>query len=58
LIDTVDLPAGMNGEVAGAVFLSVLGRMTEPTAAPLPDSDERAAELMVNLLRRSILRTP
>jgi AcrR family transcriptional regulator len=58
LIDTVDLPAGINREVAGAVFLSVLGRMTEPTAAPLPDSDERAAELMVHLLRRSILRTP
>ena len=57
LIDTVDLPRGINGEVAGAVFLAVLGRMTEPTAAPLPDSDERAAELMVNLLRRSLLRT-
>jgi AcrR family transcriptional regulator len=57
LIDTVDLPAGINGEVAGAVFLAVLGRMTEPTASPLPDSDERAAELMVNLLRRSMLRT-
>jgi len=57
LIDTLDLPAGINGEVAGAVFLAVLGRMTEPTAAPLPDSDERAAELMVNLLRRSLLRT-
>jgi AcrR family transcriptional regulator len=57
LIDTVDLPAGINAEVAGAVFLAVLGRMTEPTAAELPDSDERAAELMVNLLRRSLLRT-
>ena len=57
LIDTVDLPAGINGEVAGAVFLAVLGRMSEPTAAPLPDSDERAAELMVNLLRRSLLRS-
>jgi AcrR family transcriptional regulator len=57
LIDTVDLPAGINAEVAGAVFLAVLGRMTEPTAAELPDSDERAAELMVDLLRRSLLRT-
>jgi AcrR family transcriptional regulator len=56
LIDTVDLPAGINGEVAGAVFLAVLGRMTEPTAAPLPDSDVRTAALMVNLLRRSLLR--
>jgi AcrR family transcriptional regulator len=58
LIDTVELPAGIDAEVAGAVFLAVLGRMTEPTAAELPDSDERAAELMVNLLRRSLLRTP
>jgi AcrR family transcriptional regulator len=57
LIDTVDLPAGVDAEVAGAVFLAVLGRMTEPTAAELPDSDERAAELMVDLLRRSLLRT-
>jgi AcrR family transcriptional regulator len=57
VIDTIDLPADLNGEVAGAVFLAVLGRMTEPTAAPVPDSDERAAELMVNLLRRSMLRT-
>jgi AcrR family transcriptional regulator len=57
LLGTVELPAGMNREVAGAVFLAVLGRMTEPTAADEPDSDERAASLMVNLLRRSLLRT-
>jgi AcrR family transcriptional regulator len=57
LLDTVELPAGTDGQVAGAVFLAVLGRMTEPTAASAPDSDERAAELMVNLLRRSLLRT-
>jgi AcrR family transcriptional regulator len=57
LLATVDLPGGIDHEVAGAVFLAVLGRMTEPTAAPLSDSDERAAELMVNLLRRSLLRT-
>jgi hypothetical protein len=31
--------------------------MTESTAASAPDSDERAARLMVNLLRRSLLRS-
>jgi AcrR family transcriptional regulator len=56
LLDTVELPAGLDDQVAGAVFLAVLGRMTEPTAAIAPDSDERAAELMANLLRRSLLR--
>jgi AcrR family transcriptional regulator len=57
LLDTVELPAGIDREVAGAVFLAVLGRMTESTAASAPDSDERAARLMVNLLRRSLLRS-
>jgi len=55
-LDTVELPAGLDDQVAGAVFLAVLGRMTEPTAATAADSDERAAELMANLLRRSLLR--
>jgi AcrR family transcriptional regulator len=57
LLDTVDLPAGIDDDVAGAVFLAVLGRMTEPTGATEPATEERAAELMVNLLRRSLLRT-
>jgi AcrR family transcriptional regulator len=57
LLNTVDLPTGMDSEVAGAVFLAVLGRMTEPTAARAPGSDERTARLMVDLLRRSLLRT-
>ena len=57
LLDSADLPAGMDGQVASAVFLAVLGRMTEPTGAGSPDSDEHAAELMVNLLRRSVLPT-
>jgi AcrR family transcriptional regulator len=56
LLSTVDLPAGMDPDVAGAVFVAVLGRMSEPTAASTPDSDERAADLMVKLLRRSLLR--
>jgi AcrR family transcriptional regulator len=56
LLDTLDLPPGMDGQVASTVFLAVLGRMSEPTGAATPDSDERAAELMVKLLRRSLLR--
>jgi AcrR family transcriptional regulator len=57
LLLTVDLPAGVDADVAGAVFVAVLGRMSEPTGASGPDSDERAAELMVKLLRRSLLRS-
>jgi AcrR family transcriptional regulator len=57
LLSTVDLPAGIDADVAGAVFAAVLGRMSEPTGASASDSDERAAELMVKLLRRSLLRT-
>jgi AcrR family transcriptional regulator len=56
LLSTVDLPAGMDADVAGAVFVAVLGRMSEPTAANASASDERAALLMVKLLRRSLLR--
>jgi AcrR family transcriptional regulator len=57
LLSTVDLPAGMDADVAAAVFAAVLGRMSEPTGASASDSDERAAELMVKLLRRSLLRS-
>jgi AcrR family transcriptional regulator len=56
-LDAVELPPGLDRDVAGAVFMAVLGRMTEPTGADTTDSDERAAELMVNLLRRSLLRS-
>ncbi|BCZ21851.1 TetR/AcrR family transcriptional regulator [Mycobacterium senriense] len=56
LLSTVDLPTGVDTDVAGAVFVAVLGRMSEPTGASAPDSDERAAELMVKLLRRALLR--
>ena len=48
---------GMDAQVAAAVFLAVLGRMSEPTAPGRPVSDEYAAELMVDLLRRSLLRS-
>ena len=56
LLSAVDLPAGVDADVAGAVFMAVLGRMSEPATASAPDSDERAAELMVTLLRRAVLR--
>jgi AcrR family transcriptional regulator len=56
LFDTVELPSGVHPLVAAAVFEAVLGRMSEPTEVPTPDSDERAADLMVTLLRRSLLR--
>ena len=56
LLSTVDLPAGIDADVAGAVFVAVLGRMSEPTVAGAPASDEWAAGLMVKLLRRSLLR--
>ncbi|ETA96282.1 TetR/AcrR family transcriptional regulator [Mycobacterium avium subsp. hominissuis] len=56
LVSTVDLPAGIDVDVAAAVFVAVLGRMSEPTGASASDSEERAAELMVKLLRRSLLR--
>ncbi|HME75886.1 MAG TPA: TetR/AcrR family transcriptional regulator [Mycobacterium sp.] len=56
LLSTVDLPAGIDADVAGAVFMAVLGRMSEPATASTPDSDERAADLMVKLLRRALLR--
>ena len=43
LLSTVDLPAGVDADVAAAVFVAVLGRMSEPTGASASDSDERAA---------------
>jgi AcrR family transcriptional regulator len=57
LLSTVDLPPGVHADVASAVFVAVLGRMSEPTGANASDSDERAAGLMVTLLRRSLLRS-
>ncbi|MDT5080437.1 MAG: hypothetical protein QOJ80_5074 [Mycobacterium sp.] len=56
LLATVHLPAAMDAHVAGAILVAVLGRMSEPIAPERPDSDERAAELMATLLRRSVLR--
>ena len=57
LLSTVELPAGIDADVAAAVFMAVLGRMSEPTGSSASDSDEGAAALMVTLLRRSLLRS-
>jgi AcrR family transcriptional regulator len=57
LLSTVNLPPGVDAEVASAVFVAVLGRMSEPTGASTSHSDERAAVLMVKLLRRALLRS-
>jgi AcrR family transcriptional regulator len=57
LLSTVDLPSGVDADVASAVFVAVLGRMSEPTGASASHSDEGAAALMVTLLRRSLLRS-
>jgi AcrR family transcriptional regulator len=57
LLARAPLPSGMDPAAATAVFLAVLGRMTEPVGSIDEDqSDQRAAELMVRLLRRSLLR--
>jgi AcrR family transcriptional regulator len=56
LLSNVDLPAGVDADVASAVFVAVLGRMSEPTGNSASHSDEQAAALMVTLLRRSLLR--
>lgn len=55
LLGSVDLLPGVDRDVASAVFLAVLGRMSEPTGAGGSDSEEHSAHLMVNLLRRSLL---
>ncbi|BBX27041.1 TetR/AcrR family transcriptional regulator [Mycolicibacterium alvei] len=57
LLENIELPDAIDREAACAVFLAVLGRMTEPTAIDESDADERAADLIVNLLRRSMLRS-
>ena len=57
LLSTVDLPPGLDADVAAAVFVAVLGRMSEPTGSSASDSDEGAAALMVTLLRRSLVRS-
>ncbi|WP_232080402.1 TetR/AcrR family transcriptional regulator [Mycobacterium branderi] len=55
LLGRVQLPAGMDMTVAAAVFLTVLGRLTELSASAHPENtaDETAA-LMLTVLRRSL----
>jgi AcrR family transcriptional regulator len=53
LLSSAKLPPGVDIATATAVVLATLGRMTEPTAAG--DSDDHAAEVIVALLRRSLL---
>jgi AcrR family transcriptional regulator len=53
LLESAALPPGVDVATARAVVLATLGRMTEPTAAG--DSDGHAAEVIVALLRRSLL---
>jgi len=52
----VELPAGMDPTVAAAVFLAVLGRMTESSVSRhREDSDYETAGLMMLVLRRALL---
>ncbi|MDT5013929.1 MAG: hypothetical protein QOD39_89, partial [Mycobacterium sp.] len=53
LLGSVTLPDGVDPATAAAVFLATLGRMTEPT--PAGDSDGHAAEVIAELLSRSLL---
>lgn len=53
LLDHVDLPAGLDPLVAAAIFLAVLGRLSELSASRHPErSDEDTAALMLNVLQR------
>lgn len=56
LLSSADLPTGVDADVASAVFVAVLGRMSESPGASPSYSDARAAGLMVKLLQRSLLR--
>jgi AcrR family transcriptional regulator len=56
LLRRIDLPAGMDPTVAAAVFLSVLGRLTERTVSQHSmDSDYDTACFLLLVLQRSLL---
>ncbi|WP_145010702.1 hypothetical protein [Mycobacterium marseillense] len=58
MLDGATLPDGLDRRATAAIFMAVLGRMTEPTAVPPPRDDaDRTAALMVHLLQRSLLRS-
>ncbi|WP_083266936.1 MULTISPECIES: TetR/AcrR family transcriptional regulator [Mycolicibacterium] len=58
VLDRTTLPAGIEHRAATAIFMAVLGRMTEPTEPSSPPDDaDRTADLMMLLLERSLLRS-
>jgi AcrR family transcriptional regulator len=56
ILDRTPLPEGIERKAATAVFLAILGRMTEPTPAQSDHDENRTAAMMVLILRRSLLR--
>ncbi|MGV0792167.1 TetR/AcrR family transcriptional regulator [Mycolicibacterium sp. XJ1819] len=59
LLDHVDLPAGLDPLVAVAIFLAVLGRLSELSASRHPErSDEDTAALMLDVLQRCHIARP
>lgn len=58
VLDRTRLPGGMDQRAAAAIFLAILGRMTEPTAVPSSHGDAKhTAALMMLILQRSLLRS-
>ncbi|GAC1395391.1 MAG: hypothetical protein NVSMB60_01380 [Mycobacterium sp.] len=56
VLDRVTLPNGMSKNAACAIFLAILGRMTEPIGTEsASDQPHGAAALMVLILQRSLL---
>lgn len=56
LLDNIELPAGLTTDVAAAVFLAVLGRMTELSMSRRNSvSDYDTATLMLVVLQRALL---
>jgi AcrR family transcriptional regulator len=56
LLGRATLPRGMNRTAAAAIFMAILGRMTEPSCAESPIDVEQTAAVMVLLANRSLLR--
>ena len=57
-LDHVQLPVGVDPPVAVAIFLAVMGRLTEMAVSQHPlDSDYETATLMMTVLQRALLGT-
>jgi len=57
LVERVQLPAGLDMTVSAAVFLAVLGRLTDLSLSHHPErNDADTAALMMTVLRRTLLR--